>query len=137
MQTGKWKIMITGCFVAALFLVSLNTIAQTHKLPDGSIVYSDGTRKLPNGTVIYKSGSHIDNRGANVVLPNSNIRYPNGNGSFANGRRIPPGQAKKMYGGSARNYAPGQQKNWKTSDEGERNDDDHDDKGKHGKGHKD
>lgn len=26
------------------------------------------------------------------------------------GRRLPPGQAKKMYGGSARYYAPGQTK---------------------------
>lgn len=26
------------------------------------------------------------------------------------GRRLPPGQAKKVYGGSARNYAPGQVK---------------------------
>jgi len=26
------------------------------------------------------------------------------------GRRLPPGQAKKVYGGSARHYAPGQVK---------------------------
>lgn len=25
-------------------------------------------------------------------------------------KRLPPGQAKKIYGGSARDYAPGQQK---------------------------
>lgn len=31
-------------------------------------------------------------------------------GGTANGKSLPPGQAKKVYGGSATDYAPGQQK---------------------------
>lgn len=31
-------------------------------------------------------------------------------GGTANGKPLPPGQAKKVYGGSATDYAPGQQK---------------------------
>lgn len=31
-------------------------------------------------------------------------------------KRLPPGQAKKIYGGSAKDYAPGQQKKHKKHD---------------------
>ena len=43
-------------------------------------------------------------------------RNPNRyDGYYYNGqqyKKLPPGQAKKMYGGSAKDYAPGQQKKY-------------------------
>ncbi|MDV4070099.1 quinol oxidase subunit 4 [Elizabethkingia anophelis] len=41
---------------------------------------------------------------ATVLLGSCEARYNNGN----NG--MPPGQAKKIYGGSSKDYAPGQRK---------------------------
>ena len=105
-------------------LISLTGYCQERKLPDGSIVYGDGTRRLPNGTVIYKDGSVVKNgTGGSVIdLPNFTVVYPDGQPRYpGNGRQnhrrkttwLPPGQAKKIYGGSAKDYAPGQQKKWK------------------------
>ncbi|AQW90559.1 quinol oxidase subunit 4 [Elizabethkingia anophelis] len=41
---------------------------------------------------------------ATVLLGSCEARYNNGN------HGMPPGQAKKIYGGSAKDYAPGQRK---------------------------
>ena len=53
-------------------------------------------------------------------------------------KKIPPGQAKKIYGGSAKDYAPGQVKkrnaNW--NNEGNWKDNDHKKKNKKSKKHK-
>ncbi len=57
--------------------------------PSGKIVYADGTIRYPDGRLKY---------------PNGRIVYPN---SGNNNRWIPPGQAKKIYGRNARDYAPG------------------------------
>ena len=41
--------------------------------------------------------------------------YARRNNDYYNGqqyKKLPPGQAKKMYGGSAKDYAPGQQKKY-------------------------
>jgi hypothetical protein len=131
MKTGKCKIALLTCIIAASLLSSVNSFAQERKLPDGTIVYPDGTRKLPNGTVIYKGGT-IGEKGRTVSLPDGSVVLPDGTRRYPNDRRtargsngkwLPPGQAKKIYGGSARDYAPGQQKGK------------HEHKGK-GKGHK-
>lgn len=143
MKTGEIKKIAGACFMAAVLLLSVNVDAQTRKLPDGSVIYSDGTRKLPNGTVVYKNATHVNNRGGgNMIVPNGNVRYPNGddnrkNHSFGNARHLPPGQAKKMYGGNASDYAPGQQQNRKEHYDGEKHDDDHHNSEKQGKGHRD
>jgi hypothetical protein len=143
MKTRKNKMLVAAGIMAASFLISVNGMAQDRKLPDGTIVYGDGTRKLPNGTIIYKGGTTVDNRSTNVALPDGSVIYPDGSRNYPNNRRrthahdgkwLPPGQAKKIYGGSARDYAPGQQKKWK----GDRDRDEHEhEHGKHGKGHKD
>ncbi len=118
MKTSKYKIGLLTCIIATSLLLSVNSFSQVRKLPDGTIVYPDGTRKLPNGTVIYKGGT-VGEKGTtvslpdgSVVLPDGSRRYPNDrrNTRRSNGKTLPPGQAKKIYGGSARDYAPGHQK---------------------------
>lgn len=119
MTTVKLKIIATAAFVVGFTTISVSGSAQAKKLPDGSIIYEDGTRKLPNGTVIYKDGSNEKNGAkrlpdGTVVVPGDR-RYPEtgrrDNGRY--GKDLPPGQAKKKYGGRAKDYAPGQQKKWK------------------------
>jgi hypothetical protein len=87
--------------------------SQERKLPDGSIVYSDGTRRLPNGTIIYKGGN-VAGYPTIINVPGSTPIYPHPPERKHVNRAgwLPPGQAKKIYGGTARQYAPGQQKKW-------------------------
>ncbi len=147
MKNNNAKRWFATCVIALGLLLSVDGNSQARKLPDGTVVYSDGTRRLPNGTVIYKGGNNGNNNyptnnGGAITLPDGTVVYPDGSRRYPNGTRrdgnrriddrrnngawLPPGQAKKIYGGSGRDYAPGQQKKWK----------DHDDRGK-GKGHKD
>ncbi|AZA83816.1 quinol oxidase subunit 4 [Chryseobacterium lactis] len=44
-----------------------------------------------------------------TLMLTSCVAYDN-TGYNGNGNRLPPGQAKKIYGGSAKDYAPGQVK---------------------------
>jgi hypothetical protein len=84
----------------------------TTRYPDGTVVYPDGTIRYPDGRV------------------ERNNRYPdydrrNNNHQCCNGCGMPPGQAKKRYGGHARDYA----KNKKNCNHrGNRNWDDDDDR---------
>ncbi len=145
--------------MTASFLVSVQGNAQEKKLPDGTIVYNDGTRRLPNGTIISKDGTTVKNSGRKVILRDGKKLYSDGSKRYHTTRRhrrhsqwMPPGQAKKIYGGSARDYSPGQQK--KGKQELKEDDDDHNGKknhdrkdndddngngghGKHGNGRKD
>ena len=133
--------LLSAFLVAGSLFMSVEGKSQDKRLPDGTIVYGDGTRRLPNGTVIYKGGNNPIGRsnGENVILPDGSVVYSDGSRRNPNDRRngrinrqnLPPGQAKKMYGGNAKDYAKGQQKQWKK----DHDDDDHG-KGK-GKGHKD
>ncbi len=46
-----------------------------------------------------------------TLMLTSCVAYDNrGYNGYHNGNKIPPGQAKKIYGGSAKDYAPGQVK---------------------------
>lgn len=133
--------------IAGSLLFTLNANSQERKLPDGSVVYSDGTRRFPNGTVIYKGnngnvGTYPGNTGkrGTVVLPDGRVIYPDGSRRYPNEDRryedgnnrrhnrnwLPPGQAKKIYGGSAKDYAHDQQKKWNNKRK-HHDDDDHDD----------
>jgi hypothetical protein len=133
MKPKKFKAAIPAFLIAAFSLASLNGISQDRKLPDGTIVYGDGTRKLPNGTVIYKGGTvgNGDNNGTSVTLPDGSVVLPDGRRTYPgnktykhkNGKALPPGQAKKIYGGSAKDYAPGQQKKYKNKQKEWRGDD--------------
>ena len=95
--------------------------------PDGSIIFSDGRVRYPDGTIKYPDGR--------VKLPDGRVRYPDGtvrnpNSRNKNVKRLPPGQAKKVYGGRAKDYAPGQNKHKKDKhhdDDDDRRHRDHDD----------
>lgn len=142
MKTNNSKILLSACLIASCLLCTVEGNSQTRKLPDGTIIYSDGTKRLPNGTIIYKDGTNgnpNDNRtnGGVLKLPDGSVIYPDGRrfpddrrypddrrredrriNRRNNGQWLPPGQAKKIYGGSAKDYAPGQQKKWKGNGHG-------------------
>ncbi|GAC1585877.1 MAG: hypothetical protein NVS3B19_03880 [Ginsengibacter sp.] len=135
------KYLLGGVMFFMCFL-STKSYSQS-RLPDGTIIYKDGSRQLPNGTVVYPNGTNRNNNGINrtidgILHPNRNNtvytnRYPRRN----NGQWMPPGQAKKVYGGDARDYAPGHNKgrgNWNRR--GDDNEDGEHGNGRgHGKGH--
>ena len=67
---------------------------RVYRSPDGSVyrenqVYRDRDGNYYRNGSVYRSGNYRN--------------YPNSG-------NLPPGQAKKVYGGNARDYAPGQQK---------------------------
>jgi len=129
------KKVFSAFVVAVGLLIAVDANSQDRRLPDGTVVYSDGTRRLPNGTVIYKGGNNgtvgtnypASTAGQVITLPDGTVVYPDGSRRYPNNDRrnhrrdnnnnnrqwLPPGQAKKIYGGSAKDYAPGQQKKWK------------------------
>ena len=115
MKPTQIKLLLAVGIVAVSGIFS-DASAQDRKLPDGTIIYSDGTRRLPNGTIIYKDGTKVENSNTNVILPDGTVVYPertrkhSKRGRTENRQNLPPGQAKKVYGGSAKDYAPGQQK---------------------------
>src|SRR4051812_2337500 len=95
MKTFLNKILATGALFACFLLLSLKGFSQQRTLPNGTIIYSDGSRKLPNGTIVQRETTrHYYAK-----------KHPKHN------RSLPPGQAKKIYGTtSARTFAPGQNK---------------------------
>jgi hypothetical protein len=66
----------------------------TTRYPDGSVRYPDGTVTYPDGTTRYPNGR-----------TERNNRTYEGNHDCCNTCNMPPGQAKKKYGGHARDYA--------------------------------
>lgn len=68
---------------------------------DRVIVY-----RAPDGGT-YRTGEVYRDRSGNVYQNGRIIRT---GGNVYNGRNLPPGQAKKVYGGEAKDYAPGQVK---------------------------
>ncbi|MCY7423028.1 MAG: hypothetical protein LH478_14950 [Chitinophagaceae bacterium] len=148
MKINNLKKLVPIVMIAGSLLVSLAGFSQTKKLPDGTVVYENGTKKLPNGTIIKKDGSILKTGGerwpdGKVRVPGDDRHYPQTrtNGKRRYNKGLPPGQAKKIYGGSAKDYAPGHQKKWKKNKNWEQdNDREHNDKheGKHkGKGKND
>lgn len=74
----------------------------------GPVVETDGTTRYPDGTIVYPDGT--------VRYPNGRVerndRYPDFDRreerhSCCHGCGLPPGQAKKSYGGHAKDYAKG------------------------------
>ncbi len=78
------------------------------RTPDGGTYRTGEIYRDRNGNV-YENGRVVrtgDVYGRPGILGRDNTVYnPN-----TNARRLPPGQAKKIYGGSAKDYAPGQVK---------------------------
>ncbi len=89
-------------------LLPLRSNVQFEHLPPKNLIINDGIcfeidyrykiRKMK--TIKYLTAFVL----VTVLLGSCDVRYNNGN----NG--MPPGQAKKIYGGSAKDYAPGQRK---------------------------
>ena len=119
---------------------------QVYRAPDGRIYKAGDVYRDRNGNV-YQNGR--------VVRTGDVYGQPGifgGNDTYSGNRRnLPPGQAKKIYGGSAKDYAYGQTKKrnntynnrtWRDDDYRRdddrryRNDDHKGKKGKKGKGHK-
>ena len=112
---NKLTTILLGGVLLCSLLLSQKSYSQT-KYPDGTIIYKDGSRQLPNGKVVYPDGSRRNNNGINrtidgILHPNSNRTvYNNRNSNRNNGQGMSPGQAKKVYGGEAKDYAPGHNK---------------------------
>ncbi len=114
----KWSIALMMLVVstsasAQLFPRNGNIFGNTSNRP---VVRQDGSRQWPDGTIQYPDGT--------TRYPDGAIRYPNGTMSYPRNQRndnrhydncnqrsnLPPGQAKKVYGGHARNHAKGRNK---------------------------
>lgn len=78
-----------------------------YRTPEGTIYRQGDVYRDRNGN-IYRNGRIIDR--TNVYGRAGIIRRAQSN----NARRLPPGQAKKIYGGRATDYAPGQVKKRRT-----------------------
>ncbi len=122
----KWllpvMILVSTSSYAQLFPRDTRTGDIFGQRRQGPVVERDGTTRYPDGTVVY---------------PDRTVRYPNGrierndrnpdydrrssHHQCCNGCGMPPGQAKKKYGGHAKDYA----KNKKNCNR--RHDDDWDD----------
>lgn len=96
--------------------------------PNNRYPNSNGTVYRANDGQVYRRGDVYRDRNGNVYQNGRIIRTGN---VYGNKRNLPPGQAKKIYGGSAKDYAKGQQK--KRSNQWKKYNDDHNDY-KKGKG---
>ena len=97
-NTTSLKLLITG-FVIAFAGLAQDTYAQvvTKRLPDGTVVYSDGSvrrpngemkypkssgTRLPDGTVIYPNGRTTSGgtrqQDGSIIYPDGTVRYPDG-----------------------------------------------------------
>ncbi len=81
--------------------------------PNNNPVY-----RAPDGTV-YRQGDVYRDRNGNVYQNGRVVRRSNTN--YGNQRNFPPGQAKKIYGGSARDYNRGQNKSYKNNNKHNKN----------------
>lgn len=132
----KWSIalmmLVIGTSASAqLFPRDSRTSGIFGKRNDRPVIRQDGSRQWPDGTIQYPDGT--------TRYPDGTIRYPNGTVSYPRNQRndrwdnddhrhnLPPGQAKKIYGGNARDYAHGK-KNCNHGNKGNRDWDDRDDR---------
>lgn len=120
MKNSYLKKLVPAIMMAGSLLISTAGFSQTKKLPDGTVVYENGNKKLPNGTIIRKDGSILKTGGER--WPDGTIKVPGEERTYSKTHKkvkhrhqgqLPPGQAKKRYGGEAKDYAPGQQKKYK------------------------
>jgi hypothetical protein len=105
----KHKNLLKWIFAGLVIIITAKSTTgysqtRSRKLPNGTVIYSDGTIKRADGTIKYPDG-RIGRTDGSVKYPDGTVRYP------GNKKWLPPGQAKKRYGTkSARPFAPGQQK---------------------------
>lgn len=93
----------------------------TKHYPDGAVVWPNGRVRYPDGTVRQPDGSIYNPNTKTTTPPGYPVpgqtrtakRYPDNRviNQDRNYKRLPPGQAKKIYGSkSAKEYAPGHNK---------------------------
>ncbi len=93
-KTIKWLAVL----VISIAAFSQNGFAQTEvkRLPDGTIIYSDGSIRRPNGemkypknngtnypTVRYPRGTRQQD--GSVIYPDGSVKYPDGSVRYPNG----------------------------------------------------
>jgi hypothetical protein len=107
---------------------------QPQTMPDGSVRHPDGTIQYPDGTIVhsdgtvrYPNGKTAGNQSQNRKPVYRNERQHPQNNGCNNACNMPPGQAKKKYGGNARDYAHAK-KNCKKGRNGKFDDEDNDDR---------
>ncbi|TWI85092.1 hypothetical protein IQ13_0247 [Lacibacter cauensis] len=121
----KWSIALMMLVVstsasAQLFPRNGNIFGNTSNRP---VIRQDGSRQWPDGTIQYPDGTTRYPDGA-VRYPNGTMSYPRNNRNYDNCNHrsnLPPGQAKKIYGGHARDYAKGRGKKGHDCDHDDRN----------------
>ena len=125
----KNLLKIAGLSSFAFFMASCGSANETYGNNNGN----NGVYRSSDGTV-YRQGEIYRDRNGNVYQNGRIIKnYPVAT------KKLPPGQAKKIYGGSAKDYAPGQVKkrngnwnndgNWSDNDHKKKNKKDHHKKG--------
>ena len=83
---------------------------SVYKAGDGAVygrgeVYRDRNGNVYENGRVVRQGDVYGQPGILSRNGNQTVYYPN-----TNQKRLPPGQAKKIYGGKAKDYAPGQVK---------------------------
>ena len=111
----KWSLVlmvfVTSTASAQIFPKAGDIFGSRTNKP---VVRQDGSRQWPDGTIQYPNGT--------TRYPDGAVRYPDGRMTYPRNQRndnwgnnnnnncvhnMPPGQAKKKYGGHARDYAKG------------------------------
>lgn len=137
------KKLVPAIMMAGTLLFSVTGFSQTKKLPDGTVVYENGNKKLPNGTIIKKDGTILKTGGQR--WPDGTLKVPGEDRNYSKTRKkdkhkrkghLPPGQAKKRFGGEAKDYAPGHEKEWKKNKKRDDKDNDQEHNGNHKGKHK-
>ncbi len=111
MKTSIHKILIPATIIAVSILLSVNGFSQDRRLPDGTIVYGDGTRQLPNGTVIYRRGT-ARQRDRAVRLPDVRIFWPVEIRRYPDDRRY-----DRRNNGRWNGYNRGRDRRWHDNDD--------------------
>lgn len=116
----KSLIKILAVAALAFTLASCGTQQNStngNQYPNSRYPSNGGIFKTPDGTVyregdVYRDGSGNVYQNGRVIRNEGTLNLPGilgTNGVYTNGKKLPPGQAKKIYGGEAKDYAPGQQ----------------------------
>jgi hypothetical protein len=106
-------------FIIALFsFVLMGSVTPGYaqrRLPDPPIIHPDGPRRLPNRPIDFPKPPKRNTKGVNrtinhILHPHRNHLVNTHRRRYKHRRPLPPGHAKKIYAGSAKNYAPGHHK---------------------------
>src|SRR5665647_1314120 len=95
MKKTNNKFLLFASVIVAVLFTSFSASAQT-RLPDGTVVYPDGTTQRPNGTVKYPTNTNTNNGGIlggifgsnknkTKTLSDGSILYPDGTRQYPNG----------------------------------------------------